>query len=96
MGPHAPRDFLRAFFHKTVLFTVLWFKWSVKKGWVAKDLLAVWEIFLNENNRNYISYTFSYKFAFFLFLSFLTNQKQESGFQYVGVLVTRNIYVFCL
>ena len=30
------------------------------------------------------------------FLSFLTNQKQESGFQQVGGLVTRNISVFCL
>ena len=28
--------------------------------------------------------------------SFLTNQKQESGFQQVGDLVTRNISVFCL
>ena len=27
------------------------------------------------------------------FLSFLTNQKQESGFQQVGGLVTRNISV---
>ena len=32
----------------------------------------------------------------FLFLSVLTNQKQESGFQQVGGLVTRNISVFCL
>ena len=31
-----------------------------------------------------------------LFLSFLTNQKQESGFQKVGDLVTKNISVFCL
>ena len=34
-----------------------------------------------------------------LFLSsfcFLTNQKQESGFQQVGGLVKRNISVFCL
>ena len=33
---------------------------------------------------------------FFLFLSFLTNQKQEPGFQQVGGLVTRNISAFCL
>ena len=46
----------------------------------------------NYNN----SYTFSYKSAFILFLSFLTNQKQESGFQQVDGLVTRNISVFCL
>ena len=51
---------------------------------------------LQENNRNYNSYRFIYKFAFILFLSFLTNQKQESGFQQVGGLVTRNISVFCL
>ena len=30
------------------------------------------------------------------FLSFLTNQKQESGFQQAGGLVTRNISVFFL
>ena len=47
-------------------------------------------------NRNYNSYRFSYKFAFFLFLSFFTNQKQEPGFQQVGRLVTRNISIFCL
>ena len=29
-------------------------------------------------------------------MSFLTNQTQESGFQQVGDLVTRNISVFCL
>ena len=45
----------------------------------------------HENNRNYNSYRFSYKFTFILFLlSFLTNQKQELGFQQVGRLVTRN------
>ena len=41
-------------------------------------LLATWEIFLHENKRNYISYRFSYKFAFIFLLSFLANQKQES------------------
>ena len=51
---------------------------------------------LYENNRNYNSYRFSYKFAFILLLSFLTNQKQESGFQQVGGLVTRNISGFYL
>ena len=34
------------------------------------------------------------KFAFILFLSFLENQKQESDFQQVDGLVTRNISVF--
>ena len=51
-------------------------------------------MFLHENNRNYNSYRFDYKFVFILFLPFLTNQKQESGFQQVGGLVTRNISAF--
>ena len=68
----------------------------MKKHCVAEVLLAIQEIFLHENNRNYNSNRLSYKFAFILFLSFLTNQKQESGFQQVGGLVTRNISVFCL
>ena len=51
---------------------------------------------LNENNRNYNSYRYSYKFAFILFLFLLTNQKQESEFQEVDSLVTRNISAFCL
>ena len=63
---------------------------------LLKVLLAIWEIFLHENNRNYNSYRFSYEFAFVLFLSFLSNQKQESGFQQVSGLVTRNVSVFCL
>ena len=78
---------------QVILFTVLWFKWSVKKNCVA-ILLAIWERFLHENNRNYISYRFSYKFTFILFKSFLTSQKQESGFQQVGGLTTRNICFF--
>ena len=81
---------------QVVLFTVLRFKWSVKKHCVTKVLLEILEMFLHENNRNYNSYRFSYKFTFMLFLSFLTNQKQESDFQQVGGLVTRNISVFCL
>ena len=64
------------------------------KHGVASILLAIWDIFLYENNRNYDSYIFSYKFAFTLFLSFLTIQKQESGFQQIRGLVTRNISVF--
>ena len=34
--------------------------------------------------------------ALILYLSFLTNQKQESSFKQVAGLVTRNISVFCL
>ena len=60
----------------------------MKKHCVAKVLLAIWELFLHENNLSYSSYRFSYKFAFILFLSFLTNQKQKSGFQQVDGLVT--------
>ena len=74
----------------------MWFKRSVKNYCVAKVLLATWETFLHENNCTYNSYRFSYKFAFILFSPFLTNQKQESGFQQVGGLVTRNISVFSL
>ena len=59
-------------------------------------LLAIWEIFLHEKKRNYNFNSFSYKFAFILYLSFLTYQKQESGFQQVGGLITRNISVFRL
>ena len=63
-----------------------------KKHWTAR----VWEISSIENNRNFNSHRFNYKFAFILFLSFLTNQTQESSFQQVGGLVTRNISAFCL
>ena len=72
----------------------LWFEWSVKKPCVAKVLLAIWEIFLHENNRDYNSY----KFAFVLFLFFLTNQRQKSGSQQIDGLVTKKylFFVFCL
>ena len=63
---------------------------------VEKVLLAIWEIFIHENNRNYNSYRFSHKFAFILFLVFLTIQKQELCFQQVGGQVAKNISVFCL
>ena len=68
----------------------------MKKYSVAKVLLAIWEIFLHENIYNYNSYRFSYKIAIVLFLSFLTNEKQEPGFHQVGGLVMINISVFCL
>ena len=51
------------------------------------------EIFI-WNNRNYNSYKFSYKFIFISFLSFHRNQKQESNFQQVVGLVTRNNFGF--
>ena len=48
-------------------YTVLWFKWSVKKHCVTKVLLAIWEMFFDENNCNCNSYRCGYKFAFILF-----------------------------
>ena len=75
---------------------VLGFKWSVEKQWVAKILQGIREIFFHENNGNYNNYKFSHKFAFIPFLSFRRNLKQESNFQQVGGLVTRNVSVLCL
>ena len=49
----------------------------MKKHWVAKVLTEIWGIFLHENNCNYNSYKFSYKFAFISFSSFLGYQIQE-------------------
>ena len=46
-----------------ILFTVLSFKWSVKKHCLAKILQGVWETFLYENSRNCNLYKFSYKFT---------------------------------
>ena len=68
----------------------------MKKHCVARILQGILERFLYENNRNYNSYKFGYKFGFIPVLSFRRNQKEESNFQQVGDLVTRNISVFCL
>ena len=68
----------------------------MKKHCVAKILQGILERFLYENNHNYNSYKVSYKFDFIPVLSFRRNQKQESNFQQVGVLATRNNSVFCL
>ena len=59
-------------------------------------LLAIWELFLHENNQNYNSNIFINKFTIILLFPFLRNQEQESDFQQVGGLVTRNITDFCL
>ena len=93
--PIAGKDLLTVFYRLFYL-QFLRFKWSVIKHYLAKFLLLIWEITLHESNRNYNSYRFCYKFACILFLSILTNQKQESGFQQVCGLVMRNISVFCL
>ena len=68
-------------------------KWKSK--FIAKVLLAIRVMFLHENSRNYNSYRFSQKICFYPLFVF-KNQKQESDFQQVGGLVTRNISVFCL
>ena len=81
---------------QVVLFTVLWFKWSVKKCCIAKVLLAIWEIFLNENNCNYNSYRFSYKFAFILFLSFLIKLKAKFRFSANWWSGNEKYFFFCL
>ena len=81
---------------QVVLFTVLPFKWSLKQHCVAKILQRIWERFLYENNLNYHSYKFSYKFTSNFFLYFDRNQKQESNFQQFSGLVTRNGFAFCL
>ena len=75
-----------------VLFTVLCLKWSVKKRFIPKILQGIWETFFYENNRHHNSY----KFAFIPFLPFHRNQEQDSNFQQLGGLITRNISVFCL
>ena len=48
------KDLFRLFY-KLLLFTVLCFKWSVKKNCVAKILLAIRDIFLYEVDRNFSS-----------------------------------------
>ena len=46
---------------------------------------------MRENNRSDNSYRLSYKFTLIYFLPFLTNQKQESGFQQAIGLVTGQV-----
>ena len=55
---------------QVVLFTILWFKWSVKKHCLGQVLLATWEIFLHEKSRDSNSYRFSHKFFFYLLFIF--------------------------
>ena len=68
----------------------------MKKYYVAKISQGILERFINENNDNYNSCKYSYKFAFTSCLPFRRNQKQEINFHQVGDLVTKNISVFCL
>ena len=85
-------DFLWAFYKLFYLrFCLSSDQWK-NKHCVAKILQGIWKRFLYENNCNYNSCKFSHKFIFILFLSFHRNQKQESNFQQVGGLVTRNSF----
>ena len=59
-----------------------------------KNFTSNFRDILYENNCNYNSSKFSYKFAFIPFLSSRKNQKQESSFHHVGDLVTRNFLSF--
>ena len=80
---------------QVVLFTVLCFKWSVKKHCVTKILQGSWERFLYENSCKFNSYKFSYKFTFILFFVLSYNPKARMKFSFGG-LVTRNSFAFCL
>ena len=83
-------DLLRAFYKLFCLrFCVSNDQW---KNTVARILQGILDVTII----NYNSYKFSYKFDFIPVLSFRRNQKQESKFQQVGDLVTRNISPFCL
>ena len=75
------------------LFTVLWFK-SVKKHCVAKVLLVIWEIKIKKIILTIISTNLSKNSFLSSFCPFLQTKKQESGFQQVSDLVTRNISFF--
>ena len=80
----------------TSCFTYSFLIQVIREKTLGNVLLAIWELFLHENNQIYNSYRFIDKFAFILLLSFLTDQKQDSDFQQVGGLLTRNITDLCL
>ena len=71
---------------------------SEKKHYVAKVLLTIWERFYMKINVTIIMWPTDLVISSLLsfFLSYVTNQRQESGFPHVGGLVTRNISAFCL
>ena len=64
-----------------------------QKTLCSKDFGKNLRGFLYENNRNYNSFKFIYKFIFICFSSFRRNERQESNFWQVSGLVTRNISV---
>ena len=78
---------------QVVLYSVLWFKWSAKKHCVAKVLLAIWKMFLHQNNRNYNSYRFSYGFAFILLFSL--SYKPKTRIRFSATWWSGNKKYFC-
>ena len=77
---------------------VFWFVFQVtiEKTICTRILQGNWERFLYEKDRNYNYCKLSCKFTFTHFLFFQRNQKQESYFQQVGGLVTRNSFAIYL
>ena len=67
-----------------------------EKSLCSKDFTKVLREILYENNHKSSSYKFRDKSAYIPALSFRRNQNQESNFQQVGDLVTRNISLFRL
>ena len=67
-----------------------------RKTLCSKDFAKNLRGFLYENNRNYNSFKFIYKFIFISFSSFRRNERQKLNFWQVSGLATRNISLFCL
>ena len=80
---------------RVVSFTVLWFKWSVKKSCAAKVFLAIWEMLWHENNRNCHSYRFSHNSLLSSFCSFLQSKNKNQVFSRL-VAWYREIFLFFL
>ena len=70
------------------------FSWPLKKTQRSKVFASYLRNPLYENNCNYNSCKFGYKFAFVIFLFFPRNQKQDSNFLQVCCLVTKKFFAF--
>ena len=75
---HSRRGFAEGIL-KVVFFTVLCFRWTVKKYCVAKFHKEI-ERFLYEINRNYNLYKFNYKFAFIPFCPLVETKNKNQIF----------------
>ena len=87
--PIVGKELLMAFYRLVLHFgdsSDLWKK-KKKKKCLAKGLIAIWDIIATIILTDLVTNS-----LLSFFLSFLTNQKQESGFQQVGCLVTKNIW----